>query len=104
MHLALLLHICYFGIGDPFNGWVGYMPLDYDDLKGSRDTMAEDDDFTFTDERTISPWGFNSASGRVTFTGNILETSHVADRKKDFRMILVVDSVPTLCIIRLEID
>jgi hypothetical protein len=53
--------------------------------------------------REVSPWGFNSASGRVTFTGNILKTSHVADRKKDFRMILVVYSVPTLCIIKLEI-
>jgi len=72
----------------------GYTPLDYDDFERIRDTTVEDDDFTFIDERTISPWGFNSAYGWVTFTGNVLETTHVVGRKKDFRMMLMVGPVP----------
>jgi hypothetical protein len=73
---------------------MGYTPLDYDDFEGIRDTTTKDDDFTFTDEQIISPWGFNSASRRVTFMGNVLETTHVVGKKKDFRMMLVVGPVP----------
>jgi len=50
---------------------VGYTPLDYDYFKGSRDTMAEDDDstssnedFTSTDERAILPQGLSSTQDR----------------------------------------
>jgi len=42
---------------------VGYTPLDCEDFKGSRtaeddDSTSLDEDFTFMNERTISPWGF----------------------------------------------
>ena len=83
-----------FGLVTLFRGCVDYTPLHYDDFEGSRDTTAKDDDFTFIDERTISPWGFNSTSRRVTFMGNVLKTTHVVGRKKDFRMMLVVGLVP----------
>jgi len=59
------------------------------------DTLpSEATEFSFPDIWTATSWEFDSASGRVTFTGNVLKTTHIVGRKKDFRMMLVLGPVP----------
>ena len=39
-------------------------------------------------------WGFDPAAGRVTFTGNVLATSHIVTRERDVSLSSLEGLVP----------
>jgi hypothetical protein len=44
---------------------------------------SEATNFNFSDNGTIMSWGFDPALGRVTFTVNVLATSHIVISEPD---------------------
>jgi hypothetical protein len=57
---------------------------------------------SFPDLWTTMSWGFDLTLGRVTFTGNVLATSHTVSREPNFSLMSLKGLVPIYLYFRVK--